>query len=214
MASARRTGKSTTAVGRRAKSYHHGDLRRALLDATLVLVAQKGPEGFTLRAAAKLANVSDAAPYHHFADKEALLASVAEEGFRKLHEQLESAARDIASPPERARAMGVAYVSFAATKPSHFRVMVSRTLHHHVRHPELARAAADAFQLVRDTLLESVSERELSRVPAEQLIYASWALVHGLAFLAIDGHLGPIGSNSAKLCAFVHNILTLHTSLE
>ncbi|HEY6562254.1 MAG TPA: TetR/AcrR family transcriptional regulator [Polyangiaceae bacterium] len=192
---------------RRGGSYHHGDLRRALLDATLSLVSLKGPEGFTLRAAAKLAHVSDAAPYHHFADKDALLASVAEEGFRKLHAELDHAGGNVSDSQERARAMGVAYVLFAVNNPSHFRVMVTRTLAQHVKHPELAKTATDAFQFVRDALISAVGEHELQRLPAEQLIYGSWALVHGLAFLAIDGHLGFIGKDERRLSAFVHAIL-------
>jgi AcrR family transcriptional regulator len=210
MAKIKRTGTPAGARSRRSGSYHHGDLRRALLDATLELVALKGPEGFTLRAAAKLADVSDAAPYHHFADKEALLASVAEEGFRKLHAELLRAGSAAPGAEERARRMGSAYVLFAAQNPSHFRVMVSRTLAHHARHPELAEAATGAFQLVRDALLEAIGERELSRLPAEQLIYGSWALVHGLAFLAIDGLLGPIALDEARLLPFVQGILSLH----
>jgi AcrR family transcriptional regulator len=201
--------KSAAPRGRRSRSYHHGDLRRALLDATLELVSQKGPEGFTLRAAAKLAQVSDAAPYHHFADKESLLAAVAEEGFRNLHNELQSADVLADDPQARARAMGTAYVLFATRNPSHFRVMVSRTLAHHAKHAELARTAALAFQLVRDTLISAIDEKALSRVPSEQLIYGSWALVHGLAFLAIDGHLGPLGSDEARLEPFVQGILDL-----
>lgn len=208
MSSTKRPSKSNGVRTRRAGSYHHGDLRRALLDATLELVSLKGPEGFTLRAAAKLAQVSDAAPYHHFADKEALLASVAEEGFKKLHADLASAGATSSDAQERARAMGVAYVLFAVKNPSHFRVMVTRTLAQHVKHPELGQTATTAFQLVRDALITAVGEHELQRRPAEQLIYGSWALVHGLAFLAIDGHLGAIGQDENRLGAFVHAILT------
>jgi AcrR family transcriptional regulator len=207
MSKVKRQSKPSGAKPRRGGSYHHGDLRRALLDATLTLVSLKGPEGFTLRAAAKLAHVSDAAPYHHFADKEALLASVAEEGFKKLHAELVDAAGTARDGQERARAMGVAYVLFAAKNPSHFRVMVTRPLAQHVKHPELGETASAAFQLVRDALITAVGEHELKRLPAEQLIYGSWALVHGLAFLAIDGHLGPIGADERRLGELVHAIL-------
>src|SRR5215813_10430287 len=79
------------AVSRTA--YHHGDLRRALLDATLRLVEEHGPQGFTLRAAARAAGVSPGAPYHHFADKDALLAAVAEEGFELFGDALRDAAQ-------------------------------------------------------------------------------------------------------------------------
>jgi AcrR family transcriptional regulator len=202
---------STPMAARRSgQNYHHGDLRRALLDATLELVAEKGPEGFTLRAAAKLAGVSDAAPYHHFEDKEALLAAVAEEGFRELHAELErAAAAHPASPRERARAMGVAYVLFAATRPSHFRVMVSRTIAQHARFASLAQSATTAFQLVRDTLMSSLRSEELARAPADQLVYGAWALVHGLAFLAIDGLLGPASRQPESLRALVDGVLSV-----
>jgi AcrR family transcriptional regulator len=214
MSKVKRQSKPNGARPRRGGSYHHGDLRRALLDATLALVASKGPEGFTLRAAAKLAHVSDAAPYHHFADKEALLASVAEEGFKKLHAELVESARSASDVQERARAMGVAYVLFAAKNPSHFRVMVTRPLAQHVKHAELGQTASAAFQLVRDALITAVGEHELKRVPAEQLIYGSWALVHGLAFLAIDGHLGPIGTDERRLSDFVQAILAAQGEAE
>lgn len=207
MSSVKRQSKFNGVRARRGGSYHHGDLRRALLDATLTLVSLKGPEGFTLRAAAKLAQVSDAAPYHHFADKEALLACVAEEGFRKLHDELAQAGKSVSDVQERARVLGVAYVLFAAKNPSHFRVMVTRPLAQHVKHPDLGKTATVAFELVRDALITAVGEHELKRLPAEQLIYGSWALVHGLAFLAIDGHLGPIGNDERRLSDFVRAIL-------
>jgi AcrR family transcriptional regulator len=198
------------AARRTGGSYHHGDLRRALLDATLRLVAENGPEGFTLRAAAKLAGVSDAAPYHHFEDKEALLAAVAEEGFRDLHAELERAAAEHpSSPRDSARAMGTAYVLFAATHPSHFRVMVSRTLAHHARFSSLAESATLAFKLVRDTLMSSLSSEEAARAPPEQLIYGAWALVHGLAFLAIDGHLGAASYDAVTLRPLVDGVLRM-----
>jgi AcrR family transcriptional regulator len=210
MAARRSTATATATVARRSGSYHHGDLRRALLDATLELVGQKGPEGFTLRAAAKLAGVSDAAPYHHFTDKEALLAAVAEEGYGELYIALESAARGHAqSPRDRARGLGVAYVLFAASHPSHFRVMVSRSLQQHARLPGLALAAGQAFQLVRDALLDAVGAEQAAELPSEQVIFGAWGLVHGLAFLAIDGHLGAIGEDPERLRELVDGVLGL-----
>ncbi len=187
--------------------YHHGDLRRALLDATLRLVADKGPEGFTLRAAAKLAGVSDSAPYHHFADKHALLAAVALEGFGLLYADLERASRPDGSARERARALGVAYVLFAARHPSHFRVMVSRGVQQ-TDNLELAQAGLAAFQLVRDSLFSALDDREL-QLPGEQVIYGAWGLVHGLAFLAIDGYLGGLATDPERLEALVDGVLGL-----
>ncbi len=195
-----------TSVSRKSASYHHGDLRRALLDATLELIEADGPEGFTLRAAAKLAGVSDAAPYHHFADKDALLAAVAEEGFAKLYEDMKAAGEASSSAQHAARSMGTAYVIFAATQPAHFRVMAGRRAREQSEHPELFEAASRAFKIVRDSLMSSLAEGDLE-LPIEQVVFGSWALVHGLAFLAIDGHLGPIGKDPERLRSLVQGVM-------
>lgn len=200
--------KSQRSVTKKAATYHHGDLRRALLDATLRLIEEKGAEGFTLRAAAKLAGVSDAAPYHHFADKEALLAAVAEEGFRELKAELHAVSEGITDPQDAARAMGTAYVLFAATHPSHFRVMVSRRVHQQTEHPELFEAATSAFELVRNTLLQNMGNAGVE-LPPEQVVFGSWGLVHGLAFLAIDGHLGRIADDGDALRSLVEGAMSV-----
>ncbi|MBW2257316.1 MAG: TetR/AcrR family transcriptional regulator, partial [Deltaproteobacteria bacterium] len=109
---------------KRRGSYHHGDLRRALVDAALLLIERSGASGVTLRGAARLAGVSQTAPYRHFSDKRALLAAVAEQGFQSLSTQLrEASASHEGDPMGRLRALGVAYVHFAQAQPSHFRVM-------------------------------------------------------------------------------------------
>ena len=205
-----RKGGNGRSIAKKAGGYHHGDLRRALLDATLALIEEKGPEGFTLRAAAKLAGVSDAAPYHHFADKEALLAAVAEEGFRRLHGEMKQAAEDgtAKTPKELSRDMGVAYVLFAAQNPSHFRVMSSRMVLHQTNHPSLATAAAEAFTYVESKLMESLTEEE-SRLPPEYVHFGSWGLVHGLAFLAIDGQLGALARDPKKLRDLVRGAMAV-----
>src|SRR5258708_6887496 len=109
----------------RKKSYHHGDLRRALLDAALALLEKSGVEALTLREGARRVGVTAGAPYHHFADKEAIVASVAEEGFVELGEAM-AAARDAADPASRLGAMGRSYVRFAVAHPAHFRVMFGK----------------------------------------------------------------------------------------
>lgn len=165
------------------KNYHHGDLRRALLDATLNLVKDHGPQGFTLRAAARAVGVTPAATYHHFADKDALLAAVAEEGFDMLRAVLEEAAAPDASPQERSRTVGVAYVRFAFDNPTRFRIMVGYGVKQ-----RLTASAMAAFKIVRDVLIAGirVSPDEVISFPE---VLGWWAVVHGLAFLVIDGHL-------------------------
>src|SRR5262245_23788463 len=103
--------------------YHHGDLRRALLDAALEILAEGGAAGLTLREVARRAGVTHAAPYRHFEDKAALLAAVAEEGFRAVYAEMLARSERVKDPVERLYQIGAAYVLFAVTHPAHFRVM-------------------------------------------------------------------------------------------
>src|SRR5215831_9732799 len=105
------------------RSYHHGDLRQALIRSALEILSQAGAAGLSLRAAARRARVSAMAPYRHFADKEALLAAVAEYGFQQLAGRLAAAAAAAADPRAGLGALGVAYVIFARDEPSLFKLM-------------------------------------------------------------------------------------------
>lgn len=180
---------------RKGAGYHHGDLRRALVEATIRLVDARGVDAFTLRAAAKLAGVSDGAPYHHFADKDSLLAAAAEAGFARLGDEMLAAAE--AHDDERAHsaAMGVAYVLFAAKHPAWFRLMFGRLTLQRQKHPELARAADRASGLMK----HAAALCSGTRTPPEATWYGSWAIVHGLSVLAIDGHLGATSKDTKKL---------------
>ena len=112
------------ARGKEKHNYHHGDLKRALLDAARVLAAQRGIDGFTLREVARQAGVSHAAPYHHFRDKAALVEALGMESYAALAEALRRA-RDHAKSlgAERLCDLGVAYVRFAVESPAEFRLM-------------------------------------------------------------------------------------------
>lgn len=189
------------------EAYHHGDLRRALLEATLRLVEQHGPQGFTLRAAARAAGVSPGAPYHHFEDKEALLAAVGEEGFELFGKALRQAARAPA-PTARMRAqnVGVAYVLFAIEHPTRFRVMVGYGVQARMKHGKLAVAAFSAYQLVRDVLVNGLKAKR-DEVITDAEVLGWWSVVHGLAFLAIDGHLGKVGTSAKRAEIVVRQVI-------
>lgn len=187
--------------------YHHGDLRRALLDATLRLVEQHGPQGFTLRAAARAAGVTAGAPYHHFKDKDALLAAVAAEGFDLFRLALERAAeRPAASPRERMRNVGVAYVLFAVEYPTRFRVMLGYGVQNRMRRGAFAATAATLYEFVRDVLIEGLQAYSSEPV-ADAEVLGWWSVVHGLAFLAIDGHLGKVGTSPERSEIVVRAVL-------
>jgi len=174
---------------KRPTSYHHGDLPRALLDAALHLVETEGPGALTLRAVAREAGVSQAAPYRHFANKEAILAAVAEEGFRSLMAAMRQAV-DASGPLPlaRLRAVGVGYVTFATSHRSHFRVMFGRGVVDRSRFPALRQVAADTLAMVIDAIAECqraglVRDDE----PARDLALMAWSCVHGLSALLVEG---------------------------
>lgn len=174
--------------------YHHGDLRRALLDAALALVEKEGPQGLTLRAAARMAGVSQAAPYRHFKDKEALLAAVAEEGFHALAKKMEAALASAGNDPvARFQATGIAYVEFAAENPSHFRVMFGAEIGDKEAYGSLREAGRATYAMQ----LEAIEAcRKAGLVPManmEVLSLAAWSLVHGLSSLIVDERLHHMG---------------------
>lgn len=174
---------------KRPSSYHHGDLPRALLDAALHLVETEGPEALTLRAVAREAGVSQAAPYRHFANKEAILAAVAEEGFRALMAAMREAVDACGAVPlARLRAVGVGYVTFATSHRSHFRVMFGRGVVDRSRFPALRQVAADTLAMVVDAIA-GCQRAGLVRddEPARDLALMAWSCVHGLSALLVEG---------------------------
>ena len=180
---------SKQAVRKTRRSYHHGDLRRALLDEALAIIRAHGVDGVTLREIGARLGVSRTALYRHFADKRALLTAVATEGFRTLREQLVAAWEGGGRGPAAFQAMGAAYVRFAVDNPSHYRVMFSRFVETQPQEPELATEAGGAFQALVDSV--AALQRDGILLGDDTVLMARyvWAVVHGVAMLAIDGQL-------------------------
>jgi|SRR5579863_4395133 AcrR family transcriptional regulator len=181
------------------KSYHHGDLHRVLIGTALQLVEENDVAALTLREVARRAGVTHAAPYHHFKNKAALLAVLAEEGYRALYtEQLQAAAKAGSDPITRLQAIGLAYVRFAIHHPGHFRVMFRSDSADWAKHPTLLEAVQLPLVLLTSTAEETKRTRKLTAPPTE-LVLSSWSMVHGLATLWVDGPLRPIlGSSDPK----------------
>ena len=152
-------------------TYHHGNLRPALLRAAGKMLEKEGPAGISLRQAARVAGVSHAAPYRHFEHRDALLAELAAEGFEMLGEAMRGRA---------GRDMGEAYVRFALEHPHRFRLMFGGALAME-KHTHLRAAASATYQALVDAF-KDMPHPELAAA-------AAWALVHGLAHLKLDGHL-------------------------
>jgi AcrR family transcriptional regulator len=176
-------------VGR--NNYHHGDLRRALVDAAQRLVTRSGAPQVSIRAIAKEAGVSPAAPYHHFADREALLAEVGALGFASLASAMERAAAAAGEerPLQRLQAAGVAYVRFAVENPEIFRLMFSATLANRSRFPRLQTAAQESFDVLQGMLMRFPSDPEEGAGALRPVPLTAWSAVHGLAFLFLEGIL-------------------------
>jgi AcrR family transcriptional regulator len=163
------------------RPYHHGDLRRALVEAARQLLETEGPSAMSLRAVARQAGVSPAAPYHHFKDKGELLEAVAAEGWAVLGGEMMAAMEDAASVPDPTPVL-LAYVHFARTRPALYRIMFDGA-----RSAESLPFLTDApegspFALLRERLALADDCRTVAEI--ELAIAASWSAVHGLAEMA------------------------------
>ena len=180
-------------------AYHHGDLRRALIETTLAMLTEEGAWNFTLREVARRAGVSHTAPYNHFTDKSALLAEVAALGFQKLQERMAAAAR---AHPRSARqallAIAGAYVRFGVEQPAHYRLMFGPELADKAAHPNLQAAGDATFAELTSALARGQASGEIRSGPVQELALAAWSLVHGMATLFIDQRLGFLGVSSAE----------------
>ncbi|MFZ3562351.1 TetR/AcrR family transcriptional regulator [Streptomyces sp. BH055] len=169
-------------------AYHHGDLRAACLRAARELLEEDGSAALSMRAVARRAGVSPTAPYRHFEDREALVSAVASEGYRELAEQLLAAHPSPVTPNELAE-IAVAYVRFALDHPALFRAMFAEPCD--PANEERVAATAAITDYVRDTVRRAVPGAD-----PDTLWTPVWALVHGLAFLHLDGKFDAAGPDA------------------
>lgn len=168
------------------KEYHHGDLKRALMDAASELLEEVGYEGFTLRKCAARAGVSPSAPAHHFKDATGLLNSLAVEGFQSLSSKLRStflnAPKDAAKP---CAAVAIEYLRFAKTNPALYKVMFGSRLD--ADNPELKAASQACFENLHLSVSEILPDKSKEDINAISL--QMWSSVHGLSMLLVEGRL-------------------------
>jgi AcrR family transcriptional regulator len=174
----------TPGPGFSRRGYHHGNLREALIQAAQDLIGAKGPAGFTIAEAARLAGVSPAAPYRHFRDAESLLAEVAVRGFDTFHDRLAGAlAKAPADAARAAEQVGRAYLAFAREEPAFYAAMFEARIAREP-YPELQVAGDRAFGVLR-ALAErlSAAARIQPKPPALMIALHLWSTTHGIASL-------------------------------
>lgn len=182
--------------------YHHGDLRRALLEAAVRTLQKRGFDALTLRAVGSELGVSRSALYRHFADKSALLTAVASEGFRRLHADLRGAWERGGKARAGSLAMGEAYVRFALENPWHYRVMFGSGFQLDTDDPELVEAGKASFDVLVESLVEQQAQGLVRQEDPKTQANFVWAVVHGVAMLAIDKNLEHQGLDSSGLARY------------
>lgn len=189
------------------KRYHHGNLRRALLDAALELIAESGPRGFTMREAARRAGVSSGAPYRHFADVDDLLSALVDEATEALAlETGRAVARACDDPLDEFRQTGIAFVRFAVANPAHFRLMTSPEL---AREPTVRAEERAAIEASRAAVEASKAAGTVAAADTATQLLAARSLIYGLARMIVDGQLGDdiTPDHAERLAAAVTSVL-------
>jgi AcrR family transcriptional regulator len=185
-----------------AKRYHHGNLRAALIEAGLELIAEKGPPALTLREIGSRLGVSRTAAYRHFADKTELLNAIREAGFIEFGNALEQA-REQAGPKfaPRLTAMGKAYLHFAREHSAHFQVMFGPGAK--MTDPDKDGAGTRAFHILLDTVKQGQEQGEVRPGDTMLIVSVAWAMIHGVSVLHLDEICPPAdaGIDFAEACA-------------
>jgi AcrR family transcriptional regulator len=177
------------------KAYHHGNLRPALLNAAKRLLRTEGVAGLSLRSVARAAGVSHAAPYRHFADKQALLAGLAETGFARLRDGMREAAARYPNDPRRQLVEAAAvYVRLATSDPELTHLMFGGALPQDAYDESQRQTGLEAFQAFVAIIEQGVHDGAFVQRPVLELAGTAWSLVHGLAMLLSTGVLGRAGA--------------------
>ena len=190
-----------------ARPYHHGDLRRVVLETAQDMLREDKGWQFTLREVARRAGVSHAAPYKHFPDKSALLAELAMLGFDDLRERVSGA---IERPLRSARAEFIAaaktYIQFGTDNPSLYRLMFSGDADK-TAFPQLNEAGATAFAVLIGIIERGQQSGAFKKQPVRGQAAASWALMHGFTMLSIEGQLLPEKVGAKPIDAVLASLL-------
>jgi AcrR family transcriptional regulator len=200
---------------RAGDQYHHGDLRRALIDAALELAKEGGPDKVTVREAARRAGVSAGAPFRHFSDRTALMTAVAEEAMRRLRAEI-AAALDAArtgDPMRRIHALGIAYLRWVTSNPMHFQIISKRDSINFDGSAALVHDNGAIQSLMHDLFVDAHSRGLLRSSELRLTEIVSRAFVYGLARMHTDGHFPSWNVAPEETDAVMGKALRLFVSL-
>jgi AcrR family transcriptional regulator len=198
----------TRDIAHDGRPYHHGDLSRALVQAGRRILEKEGPAALSLRAVAREAGVSPAAPYHHFKDKCDLMAAVANEGWHDLSEAIGAARAQARDPRHGLSEIGVAYVTFARKNPALYRLMYDSACDREDM-PEHAKDESSGWSQVRQALINVGVDPENER-DLKLATIASWCAAHGVAEMAgfkdFEGIKAEVGGEEAFIRAILDHL--------
>jgi AcrR family transcriptional regulator len=199
-------------------SYHHGDLKNALIRAGIEILSREGMQALSLRYVAKRAGVSHAAPYAHFADKQALIAAIAAEGYNALYQRLAVAQNSQGDPLARLVAVAQAYVQFAIDEPDHFKITFSGVVEAEKNYPEYVEQSKRCFALVMAVVEACQANSVLEQGDARLATVSIWSCIHGFVQLLLGNQIpGALVAQYSvpELFKFhLHQFLRTHTSPE
>lgn len=188
------------------------DLRRTVLDASLALIAEEGLAALSLREVARRAGVSHQAPYHHFKDRAAILAALAEEGYEKLQAAMRKAAAKGTSPLEKLEGTGRAYIQFALASPALFKIMHQSELVQIEEHGQTLTIAQETFDMLVG-FIEEAAKQANKALNHTDLAITAWCLVHGAAMLLLENRLQRKFPGRAKESAAIETVLRTFSRL-
>ncbi len=192
-------------------TYHHGDLKNALINAGVEILAREGVRGLSLRKVAKQAGVSHAAPYSHFKDKQALIAAISTEGFKQLYTQIESVIETHQADPETLLIETAwAYVQFALNAPDRFKLMFSSVLEKEKEYAEFVEISQENFSQLMEVVAACQLVGILKSGASDVVAVRSWSTVHGFTSLLLEGQISHTVLEKASL----KDLLILILSIE
>jgi AcrR family transcriptional regulator len=174
-------------------TYHHGDLKNALIQAGIKILAKEGVSGLSLRKVARDAGVSHSAPYAHFPDKQSLIAAISTEGFKQLYAELDAAAaRYPDDPRQQLRECAWVYVQFATNNTDAFSIMFSGVLEKEKEYPTFVESSHKTFDRLVDIVRTCQEAGILRPAPADLMAVCVWGQIYGIISLILEGQVSHV----------------------